>query len=137
MRSLIAFALALCLAVPAMAQTSAAQAVSASPAGRDFVVFFQEWSGAMDGAAQKVVADVAAIAKADGASPVIVTGYADPTGSARANALVSALRAQMVADALVEAGVKLERIEQRAEGGIDFAMNAQESRRVTIGIGTK
>jgi outer membrane protein OmpA-like peptidoglycan-associated protein len=133
MRRLILLAAALCLAIPAMAQTPAP--AQAPPADRAFVVFFQEWSAALDDSAAKVITDVAAIAKANPGHPVIIRGYADPTGTARANALISALRAELVANQLVADGVDASMVEQRALGATDFALNSQESRRVTITVG--
>jgi outer membrane protein OmpA-like peptidoglycan-associated protein len=67
--------------------------------------------------------------------PVVVIGYADPIGSGRAEELVAALRAQLVVDALVEAGIPAVRIQQKAVGGVGFALSPQESRRVTVSIG--
>ncbi len=139
MRSLLALALVLCMSGPALAQMPPAPTPvpQQNPAGRAFVVFFQEWSAAFDAPALKVIADVAAIAKANPTQPVLVTGFADPTGTARANALLSALRAEMVTDALVDSGVSVDRIHQDAVGPTGYALNTQESRRVTIAVGGK
>ncbi len=139
MRSLLALALVLCMSGTALAQMPPAPtaAPQENPAGRAFVVFFQEWSAALDAPALKVVADVAAIAKANPTQPVLVTGFADLTGSARANALISALRAEMVTDALTDSGISADRIRQDAVGPTGYALNSQESRRVTITVGGK
>ena len=135
MRRLFVLALALCLTAPALAQ---AQVVSqASAAERNFVVFFQEWSAAFDQPAQAVIAAAAKTAAVSQTDPVVVTGYADSIGSGRANELVSALRAQLVVDALVDAGVPAVRIQQKAVGGVGFSLSPQESRRVTVSIGEK
>ena len=135
MRRLFVLALALCLTAPALAQ---AQVISqASAAERNFVVFFQEWSAAFDKPAAAVIADAAKVAAASQSAPIVVTGYADPIGSGRSNELVSALRAQLVVDALVEAGIPAVRIQQKAVGGIGFVLSPQESRRVTVSIGEK
>jgi OOP family OmpA-OmpF porin len=128
MRSLLAFAMMLCLAAPVQAQT---------PVGRIFVVFFQEWSAAIDDPALQVAAQAATLAKANPTQTVVVTGYADPSGSKRANELMSQLRAEMVFDALVAAGVPATSIQRGGNGAIEYALNSQESRRVTIAIGTK
>jgi outer membrane protein OmpA-like peptidoglycan-associated protein len=127
MRRLCILAAAFCFAVPAYAQAPS----------RDFVVFFETWSGALDSRAQLVIQAAANAAKAAPSDPVIVTGTADPLGSARANSLVSALRAQQVADALVELGVPAARIDQKALGSTEYALAGIESRRVVIAIGTK
>jgi outer membrane protein OmpA-like peptidoglycan-associated protein len=135
MRRLFVLALALCLTAPAFAQ---AQVVSqASAADRNFVVFFQEWSAAFDKPAAAVIADAAKTAAASQTAPIVVTGYADAIGSGRANELVSELRAQLVVDALVDAGVPAVRIQQKAVGGVGFSLSPQESRRVTVSIGEK
>ena len=129
MRRIYILAAALCLVVPAYAHAQAPD--------RNFVVFFDLWSGAVDATAQSVIG---AAAKAAGAAPsdrVILTGTADSTGSARANALVSALRTQQVADALVAAGVAPARIDQNALGGTEYVLSSIEARRVTIAIGGK
>jgi outer membrane protein OmpA-like peptidoglycan-associated protein len=120
----------LLLAGPALAQTPGA------PADRVFVVFFQEWSAALDDSATKVIQDVATIAKENPARKVVIHGFADPTGTARANALISALRAELVANQLVADGVAAGVITQQALGATDFALNSQESRRVTISVGS-
>lgn len=127
MRRLCILAAAFCFALPAYAQAPA----------RNFVVFFETWSGALDSQAQSVIQAAAAAAKAAPSDAVVVTGTADPTGSARANSLVSALRAQQVADSLVEMGVGAARITQNAYGSTDFTLAGIESRRVVIAIGAK
>jgi outer membrane protein OmpA-like peptidoglycan-associated protein len=127
MRRLCILAAAFCFAVPAYAQAPT----------RDFVVFFETWSGALDRQAQSVIQAAAIAAKAEPSDKVIVTGTSDPEGSARANSLISALRAQQVTDALVGLGVAATRIDQVAYGSTDFALAGIESRRVTIAIGAK
>lgn len=128
---------------PAWAQTpigpgaSAAQVRPPISAERQFVVFFSEWSAALDESATRVVQAAVAAAGASPAEAIVVTGTADAVGSARANTLVSALRAEQVFDALVAAGVAPGRIERRALGGTDYVISAQEARRVTIAIGAK
>ncbi len=147
MRRLFAVAFALCLAAPAISQQAFAQATApsapsaqpspAAPADRNFVVFFQEWSASFDSAAQGVINASARAALLAPSEPVIVAGYADPTGTARANALVSALRSELVADALVAAGVPAARIHKEAQGSTIYTFNPQESRRVVIIIGAQ
>lgn len=127
MRRLCLLAVALCFAGPAYAQAPT----------RDFVVFFETWSGALDQPADAVIKAAAAAAKAAPSDRVVVKGTSDPTGSARANSLVSALRAQQVADALVAMGVAASRIDQVAYGSTEYALAGIESRRVTIAIDAK
>ena len=116
----------------ALAQTPAAKVHP--DANRLFVVFFELWSGDLDKPATQVIDHVAELAKQHPDDAVLLEGYSDPSGSARANALVSALRSQLVADALEHAGIDAGRIQQVANGSIDYVMNAQESRRVTIAV---
>ena len=63
---------------------------------------------------------------------VLVTGYADTSGSAETNMKLSERRAQAVADELVRLGVKRERIEVVAVGGVDTLKPAEWNRRATI-----
>jgi outer membrane protein OmpA-like peptidoglycan-associated protein len=128
----------LCLSAVAFCAAIAAQAPAFAQApDRNFVVFFELWSGNVDAAAQGVIDKAAAAAKVASSERVVVTGTADPTGSARANALVSALRAQMVADGLVASGVSADRIDQNAYGATDYTFSGIEARRVVISIGGK
>ena len=129
MRRFCILAAAFCLVIPTYAQAQAPD--------RNFVVFFESWSGAVDATAQSVIVAAAKAANAEPSDKVILTGTADPTGSARANALVSALRTQQVADALVAAGVSAARIDQNALGGTEYVFSSIEARRVTIAIGGK
>lgn len=124
-------------ASPAAPVATAPSAAATLAADRNFVIFFPEWSAAIDDAAQRVIAAAAKVAAINPTDPVTVTGFADPTGSARSNALVSALRAEQVYSALVDAGVAGERIQRVALGGTDFVFTPQESRRVTIAVGAK
>jgi outer membrane protein OmpA-like peptidoglycan-associated protein len=99
-----------------------------------FVVFFQEWSAALDDSAQTVIGQAAEWVKSHPGNVAHVNGFADPTGSAKANALLSDLRAQMVVDQLQTDGVDSNRIRQRGHGSVQFALSSQESRRVEISI---
>jgi outer membrane protein OmpA-like peptidoglycan-associated protein len=100
-----------------------------------YVVFFQEWSAALDDAAQSVIGEAAEWVKSHPGNVAHVNGFADPTGSKQANALLSDLRAQMVVDQLQTDGVDPKRIRQRGHGSVQFALSSQESRRVEISIG--
>ena len=96
------------------------------------LVFFQEWSAAMDQEAQDAVSAAAAVVKANPASPVTVIGYADPEGSPQANREISRARAQVVTDALVKAGIPVGQIVWQAKGSTAFIGTSLESRRVEI-----
>jgi outer membrane protein OmpA-like peptidoglycan-associated protein len=99
-----------------------------------FVVFFQEWSAALDDSAQTVIGQAAEWVKSHPGNVAHVNGFADPTGSKQANALLSDLRAQMVVDQLQTDGVNSNHIRQRGHGSVQFALSSQESRRVEISI---
>ncbi|MDD2704069.1 MAG: OmpA family protein [Acidocella sp.] len=104
-------------------------------------VFFQPFSAALDGPAQNTIA---ALAKAANAAPdksVIVTGAADGVGGAKLNEDISATRAQMVADTLVQDGVAPERIVIRSVGStpalapVPEGTPVQSARRVLVQLG--
>ena len=61
-----------------------------------FVIFFQLWSAGIDDQAQDVIAKAADWVKSHHTRNVRVIGFADPTGSKKANILLSELRAQVV-----------------------------------------
>ena len=63
---------------------------------------------------------------------VLVTGYADKSGSAETNMKLSERRAQAVADELVRLGVNRQRIEVVAAGGVDTLTPAEYNRRATV-----
>ncbi len=113
----------------------AACTTSVSSPPHKALVFFQEWSAAIDPAAANAISEAAQWAKAHPDAVVKVTGYADPTGSAAANDFMSRTRAQVVADRLVTDGVDRSRIVLGAQGATDFTLTSQESRRVEIAIG--
>jgi outer membrane protein OmpA-like peptidoglycan-associated protein len=99
------------------------------------IVFFQEWSAAIDAPAASAINAAAEWAKDHPGDTVKVTGYADPTGSVAANDYMSRTRAQVVSDQLVTDGVPIGRIVIGAQGATGFTMTSQESRRVEIAIG--
>jgi outer membrane protein OmpA-like peptidoglycan-associated protein len=101
-----------------------------------FVVFFQEWSAALDDSAQSAVSGAAKWAQEHPNQNVTVSGYADPEGSQQANVAMSRARAQVVTDQLVRDGVNRQRIRVTAHGPTDFTLSSIESRRVEIAIGS-
>src|SRR5258708_25052897 len=102
---------------------------AADAPSQKFVVFFQEWSAALDDPAQSVITQAAEWVKTHPGNVAHVNGFADPTGSKRANALLSDLRAQMVVDQLQTDGVDPGRLRQRGQGSGQFALTSQEGRR--------
>ncbi len=113
--------------------------VAGSPAARaqqpSFVIFFQTWSAAIDDQAQDVVAKAADWIKSHHTRNVRVVGFADKTGSKKANVLLSELRAQVVLDGLTSAGVAPNALRQIGTGSVEFAGSSQEARRVEIRVG--
>ena len=110
-----------------------AHAQSAPP--RKFVVFFELWSANIDDSAKSVIAAAAEAARQDADARVVVTGFADPAGSAQANLYLSLTRAQVVVDGLAQGGIKPERLRLSARGETEFTLSSQESRRVEISVG--
>ena len=96
------------------------------------VVFFQTWSAAIDRPAAQAISNIAGNAQASPTDHLWVIGYAELTGSERANKLLSATRAQMVTDQLVADGVAPDRIQQVAHGRTGSEQSLQESRRVVV-----
>jgi outer membrane protein OmpA-like peptidoglycan-associated protein len=104
--------------------------------GRNYVVFFQEWSAGLDAPALRTIALAAAAAAKSPAAPITVTGYADPLGSVQANIYLTETRAQVVTDQLTADGVSPARIHQHAAGKVPYTLTSQESRRVIIAVGS-
>jgi outer membrane protein OmpA-like peptidoglycan-associated protein len=112
-----------------------ARADAAEPPAQKFVVFFEEWSAKLDASALAVISHASDYAKAHPGVVVHVEGFADPTGSRNANALLTDLRAQVVMDQLQTDGVPPAHIQGRGRGAVHFALSSQESRRVEISLG--
>jgi outer membrane protein OmpA-like peptidoglycan-associated protein len=127
MRRFAAIALLLTLAACAPPQDSAT---------RRMPVFFQEWSANLDQEATDTVNAAASVVKEHPGWPVSVIGFADPEGSPQANRDISQLRAQVVTDALVKAGVPAAQITRSARGATAYVSMSLESRRVEIVVGT-
>jgi len=123
MRRIMALFLVCFIALPASAAPSPAQ---------KYVVFFQEWSAKLDDA---VISHAGEYAQSHPGQPVHVNAFADPTGSRKANALLTDLRAQVVMDQLHANGIPEQRLFGRGHGSVHFAISSQESRRVEISIG--
>jgi outer membrane protein OmpA-like peptidoglycan-associated protein len=106
------------------------------PEGQRYAVFFQEWSASLDDGGSATVAQAATWANAHPGTEVHVLGYADPEGSPQANRDLSRTRAQVVADGLATDGVAPQRIRIDGRGSVAYAFDSQESRRVTISLGS-
>lgn len=120
-RLLLAATASLSLALPAAAQPPVE------------VVFFADWSGALDDAAQTVIQHAASTAKQNPGAPITVTGYADNTGSEQANLYLTQLRAQRVVDTLTADGVDPARLKMVAAG--EQRQRGVASRRAEIVFG--
>ncbi len=107
---------------------------AADPPAQKFVVFFGDWSAALDNNAQTVIGNAASWVKSHPGNVAHVNGFADPTGSKEANILLSELRAQVVVDQLQTDGVAPGQVQQTGHGSVQFALTSQESRRVEISI---
>jgi peptidoglycan-associated lipoprotein len=97
-----------------------------------YVVFFPEWSAALDDAAHAVLAQAAGAARGSDAR-LVITGYADHKGSKQADLDLSQLRAQVVQDALLADGIPAARTRLVAAGAQSGTGVAD--RRVEIVIG--
>lgn len=106
-------------------------AVDAPP---NSLIFFTAFSADLDSQAQKVLDEIALDAKDNLRRTVIVEGYADKIGTPAANQTLSQLRAQVVADGLVQRGVDRSRIVLRPRGPTDMDPGI-ESRRVSVRYG--
>lgn len=88
----------------------------AAPLPPAIVVFFPDWSGAVDDNARAVVATVADRVKKMAQPHLTVAGYADNAGTQAANLYLTQLRAQRVADLLEADGVPASEITIEAKG---------------------
>ncbi len=118
-------------AVLAGALACASCSYGADPDDRaDYVVYYRDQSTALDAVAGATITRAATVAirrRVD----AVVAGYSDDPGAPEANQIQSRIRAQLVADALLRAGMSRDRITivpRRALGGDP----AVESRRVDI-----
>jgi len=125
--TVLLLALGLCVSAPLANAAGTAR-------GPNFIVFFQEWSAAIDKSATSVIGAAAKAAAANPNATLHVTGFADTTGGSKANVYLTELRAQVVTDALQADGVPAGRIQQAAEGSVPSIGTKQESRRVTISL---
>lgn len=100
-----------------------------------YAVFFEPQSSDLDDSARQIIADVAHKASLRPSEAVTVSGFTDPDGSVPDNKLLAARRARAVSAMLIADGVDPARIKRHAVGGIDYAMDSVESRRVEIMLG--
>lgn len=85
-----------------------------------------------------VLTDVANILREFPDTAIVVEGYTDANGRAAYNLRLSELRAQSVANALVQGGVDIRRLSTKGHGAVDFvasnktAKGRAQNRRVTM-----
>jgi len=112
--------------------------VGPDPGAHRLPIFFTEWSASLDHEGLAAVAAAAAeIVRRHPSAPVTVIGYDDPEGSVQENLALSGERAQVVADALVLAGIPARQLKRQAKGATSYAAAALESRRVEIVVNGK
>lgn len=97
----------------------------------DYAVFFAQWSAFLDQDALAVVRAAANWAAENAALPVRLVEYLDP-GGPQAVADLARLRAQLIEDKLVEAGLDRARIGRDRRNVADVAGMPQESQRIDI-----
>ncbi|WP_066569896.1 OmpA family protein [Snodgrassella sp. CFCC 13594] len=124
----------------ATGDTSASATAPASATQADHVVvdngvvkfYFASGSNALAADANTALADVVAGAKEG--KKVVISGFHDSTGDAKANAEVSKQRAQAVEAAVVALGVSSAQIELRKPQDTEGSGNAAEARRVEVSL---
>ena len=110
---------------PAPAVDAPIEQASARP------VFFEAWSAQMSDETRAALAEVAERAKSDPSRRLLVIGHAAPGGSGEANALLARLRARVVGDTLLAAGLPANRIRLTYRAPTQ-GMEELESRRVDV-----
>lgn len=96
-------------------------------------VFFANWSAFLDADALTVIGAAAGWAKENTDAPVLLTEYIDPAGP-QAIVDLSRLRAGLIADKLVEAGVDRGRIERTSRELSEVGGVAGDNQRVDITV---
>ncbi len=131
LRSPIVFRAALFGAVLGGMAACAPAAQPVTPETPAYVVFFTPFSADLDDGAKSVITEASQAAQSMPGRRVIVAGYADRIGAAATNQTLTKLRAQIVADGLVNKGVDRGRIVLQPKGSVGGDPGV-ESRRVMI-----
>jgi outer membrane protein OmpA-like peptidoglycan-associated protein len=97
----------------------------------EYSVFFAEWSVALDNDARTVIASAANWAIENVSASVVIVEFVEPNGP-KSIVDLSSLRAQLVTDALLTAGVAASRISRSSSQVGDVAGMQQESQRIDI-----
>ncbi len=103
---------------------------------RSYSVFFQPYSSELDDHAREAVRDAASFAQSHPLQPVAVAGYAAPPDPGKDIDGLSAQRAEVVKQALINDGVSPGRISMQANGITDPEGKPNLAvRRVDINVG--
>ena len=94
-------------------------------------VFFEAWSAQMSDETRAALTEVAERAKSAPGRRLVVIGHAAPGGSGEANALLARLRARVVGDALIAAGLPANQVRLTYRAPTQ-GMEELESRRVDV-----
>lgn len=97
----------------------------------DYAVYFAQWSAMLDPDALTVINAAGGWAMQNPEAEVMLAEYLDPAGP-QAMADLSRLRAQLIEDKLVEAGIERERVRHIKRNVGEVPGMSQESQRVDI-----
>ncbi|WP_321953719.1 efflux RND transporter periplasmic adaptor subunit [Paraburkholderia bannensis] len=119
-------------ATAAASAKTATSSATASNASGPTPLYFTSGSASLDAQSASALAAVAQRLAASPDSHVVVSGYADATGSAAQNERLAHARADTVRSALIVAGVQDARIEMRKPARVVASDPADKSRRVDV-----
>ncbi|WP_052391669.1 efflux RND transporter periplasmic adaptor subunit [Paraburkholderia bannensis] len=119
-------------ATAAAGTRTATSSATASNASGSTPLYFTSGSASLDAQSASALAAVAQRLAASPDSHVVVSGYADATGSAAQNERLAHARADTVRSALIVAGVQDARIEMRKPARVVASDPADKSRRVDV-----
>ncbi|WP_322093794.1 efflux RND transporter periplasmic adaptor subunit [Paraburkholderia bannensis] len=114
------------------ATSGATSSATTSSASGSTPLYFTSGSASLDAQSASALAAVAQRLAASPDSHVVVSGYADATGSAAQNERLAHARADTVRSALIVAGVQDARIEMRKPARVVASDPADKSRRVDV-----
>ncbi|HEY0778436.1 MAG TPA: light-harvesting antenna LH1, alpha subunit [Gemmatirosa sp.] len=119
---------------PVAVATGTAAAAVAPAATTPTSVYFAVGAATLDAEGSAAIATAARGATGQSASRVAITGYTDATGNLAANQELAKNRAKAVRDALVAAGVPLQRIDMRPPASVqaNAAGGERAARRVDL-----
>ena len=106
----------------------------ASPSPSLVKIYFALGSSTLPGDTLDSLQQLAVAAKVDPVRRIEVSGYHDASGDAERNLALAKARAFAVRDALIAAGIPQDRIELRKPTEVLGSTDAQEARRVDVGL---